>query len=172
MSAKQSYDRSGTGNRMSTGATEFIEIRQYTDGEVIFNAGEPSQCMYEIQHGQVEIYLNYGRPDQKLLSQLGKDAMFGEMGMLEGVPRSATAVAKGERVEISEITWPLLGKYFKTKPSKIVMMMQQISDRLRLANEQNNAARTTIELALKTADEQNNLGAVRRVLQRYVWDNQ
>ncbi len=157
---------------MSTGTTEFIEIRQYKDGDVIFNAGEPSQCMYEIQHGGVDIYLNYGRSDQKLLSQLGKDAMFGEMGMLEGVPRSATAVARGERVEISEITWPLLGKYFKTKPSKIVIMMQQLSDRLRIANEQNASAKNTIELALKTADEQNNVGAVRRVLQRYMWENQ
>ncbi len=62
--------------------TEFIEIRQYRAGDIIFNEGEPSACMYEIQLGEVDIYLNYGMPDQKLLSELEKDAIFGEMGML------------------------------------------------------------------------------------------
>ena len=64
--------------------------------EIIFNEGDKSDRMYDIRHGRVGIYANYGTKEEKLLTELTKDQFFGEMGIIEGYPRSATAVALGD----------------------------------------------------------------------------
>ena len=147
--------------------TDYINVREYAHGDIIFSQGDESHCMYEVKRGRVGIYLNYGTKEEKLLSELTEGAAFGEMGMVEGVPRSASAVCLEDRTQVAEITWPLLGKYFKTKPSHVVQIMQQTSDRLRRANERNEEARRAIEAAVAAAEEQDCI-KVRRILNKFL----
>jgi len=74
------------------------EYKSYKKGEIIFKQGDPADCMYDIRWGSVGIYLNYGTSDEKMLAQLRGDDIFGEMGLVDEAPRSATAVA-GFRLE-------------------------------------------------------------------------
>ena len=69
---------------------EFIRVRK---DEVIFRQGESSRCMYRIQSGRVGIFLDYGGAREKRLTELDAGRYFGEMGLLDDEPRSATAVA-------------------------------------------------------------------------------
>ena len=71
--------------------------------EIIFSEGDKSDCMYDIRQGRVGIYANYGTKEEKLLTELSKDQFFGEMGIIEGYPRSATAVAMGDVTELTVI---------------------------------------------------------------------
>ena len=71
--------------------------------EIIFNQGDKSDCMYDIRVGTVGIYANYGTKEEKLLTELTKDQFFGEMGIIEGYPRSATAVAMGDMTELTAL---------------------------------------------------------------------
>ena len=111
--------------------TVYKYLKDYNAGDVIFRAGSPSKCMYEVQKGKVGLFSDYGTPDQKMLAEVGPERFFGEMGMVEGLPRSATAVVTEDYTTVAEITWDLLGLYFKTKPAKVVQIMQQMGDRLR-----------------------------------------
>ena len=76
----------------------------YQKGEFIFKQGEYASCMYDICQGKVGIIANYGEDGEKTLTELGEGASFGEMGMLEGYPRSATAVALEDGTEVRVVT--------------------------------------------------------------------
>jgi CRP-like cAMP-binding protein len=67
-------------------------LRIYPRGAVIFNEGDEGNELFIIQRGSVKIIKN-GTPDDIVLAVLKAGAMFGEMGLLEQMPRSATACA-------------------------------------------------------------------------------
>src|SRR5512136_3075374 len=64
--------------------------REFPAGTVLFREGEPGREMYVIQEGKVNISKRAGEIE-KLLSALGPGEFFGEMSILSGAPRSATA---------------------------------------------------------------------------------
>jgi CRP/FNR family cyclic AMP-dependent transcriptional regulator len=64
--------------------------REFPAGMVLFRDGEPGREMFVIQRGRVEITVRAGAV-RKLLSTLGPGEFFGEMSILNGAPRSASA---------------------------------------------------------------------------------
>ena len=65
---------------------------------VIFRQGESASCAYLIQTGRVEIMTTRDGEDIHLTS-LRQDQIFGELALMDGAPRSATAVA-WDRTEV------------------------------------------------------------------------
>jgi len=63
--------------------------RRYKSGEILFREKEPPREIYLIKEGQVEILKG-----EKHIALLGEGDFLGEMGVIDGRPRSATAVAK------------------------------------------------------------------------------
>jgi len=106
------------------------ETVNYKAGTVIFREGEPGRCMYAIHWGQVGIYTDYGKPEQKLLGDLNAGQFFGEMGMIEDEPRSATAVAMTDTT-LEIINAEDLAELFEQNPPKVDMILQNLSHRLR-----------------------------------------
>ena len=99
--------------------------------EIIFREGDKSNCMYDIRNGTVGIYANYDTKDEKLLTELKKDQFFGEMGIIEGYPRSATAVAMGDMTELTVIAKEDFEDYCKRNPEKTILIMKNMSARIR-----------------------------------------
>ena len=100
-------------------------------GEVIFRQDDPSDCMYEIRSGRVGIYLDYEGENQKKIAELTADQFLGEMGMIEDVPRSATAVALSDGTALMKIDDAELGEYFLDRPEQLLQLMKQLSSRIR-----------------------------------------
>ena len=65
--------------------------REYHAGEVLFREGEPGDVMFVIQAGAVRITKEVGG-EEKTLAILGPGEFLGEMAILNGKPRTATAV--------------------------------------------------------------------------------
>jgi CRP-like cAMP-binding protein len=63
-------------------------------GEIIFSEGEPGDEMYVVLSGQVEISVQQ-ESKSIVLGQVDEGDFFGEMSLLEGMPRSGTAKAVG-----------------------------------------------------------------------------
>jgi CRP/FNR family transcriptional regulator, cyclic AMP receptor protein len=83
------------------------QLENYPEGTVIFEKGEPSRHVYVVRAGSVEIS-NPG-PDGKrqVQSTLAGGSIFGELGVLAGRARTATA----ETVEASDL-WVIEGEAF------------------------------------------------------------
>ncbi len=112
-----------------------MEEQRFGQDEIIFRAGDAANSMYEIRSGRVGVYAGYGTPEQKLLAELDEGQFFGEMAMIEALPRSATAVTLTGNVVLDVITWQTLGEYFRERPAKVVTIMQQMGDRIRRLTE-------------------------------------
>ena len=106
-------------------------VESYSKGTVIFKQGETGNCMYFVHGGTVGIYSNYGTDQQNKLTELYPVACFGEMGMIAGEVRSATAVADSNDTYVEIIRAEDLEELFKTGPVKIDMILRHLSYRLR-----------------------------------------
>ena len=123
-----------------------MSTKAFKKGGVIFKQVDASDCMYDILWGKVGIYANYGTPEEKLLTTLETEQFFGEMGMIEGVPRSATAVALTSDTKVFVITPESFQTYFQESPAKVLLIMQNMSRRLReLTGEYLEACRTVAD---------------------------
>ncbi len=69
-----------------------LHERTYLAGEVIFDEGEEGQALYVILRGRVLI-CRQGQPDAGRIAEIPAGAMFGELALLDGVPRTAQARA-------------------------------------------------------------------------------
>ena len=63
-------------------------VRAYSAGDVIFRQGDKAEELFVVQSGTVEIRLG-----NRLLDTLPERSIFGEMALIDGAPRSATAIA-------------------------------------------------------------------------------
>lgn len=106
-------------------------VESYPAGTVIFKEGEVGSCLYDIHWGKVGIFTGFGTPQEKLLAELYTNEFFGEMGMLDHAPRSATAVALEDSTTIEFIYAKDLDELLQKNPPKIHMILQHLSHRLR-----------------------------------------
>jgi len=75
---------------------KLVYIRQYADGETIFRTGDTSLGIYIITAGSVHIIREISGAQPKLIAELSAGEFFGEMGLIDDSPRSASAVAHGD----------------------------------------------------------------------------
>ena len=68
-------------------------IRRFRRGEVVFHLGDPGDALFLISSGAVKITLPSETGDEAILATLQPGEVFGELSLLDGAPRSATAVA-------------------------------------------------------------------------------
>ncbi|MFO1243422.1 MAG: cyclic nucleotide-binding domain-containing protein [Rickettsiales bacterium] len=66
----------------------------YRAGEIIFNEGDPSDVAFVILHGKVEIFNMLPDGTEKSVTILNEGKFFGEYGVMDSAPRSASARAK------------------------------------------------------------------------------
>ncbi len=105
-----------------------MERRSYKAGEVIFQTGEPSDFAYLIMTGSVEASLANGRT-----VLLKKGEVFGEMGLVDQRPRSATITAKEYTVCAAYNEAELLSS-IRDAPDEAILLIRALIDRLRQAN--------------------------------------
>lgn len=124
-----------------------ITLSQYEAGEVIIQENDFGETAYVIEQGQVEV--SKERDGQKVhLAYLGAGETFGEMGMIDEKPRSATVTAVTETV-VSEIRRDDFFSSLQTDPQVALTLLKVLFERLREAH--------ALILQLQTADPQHAL---------------
>lgn len=106
-------------------------VVRYKRGDTVFNEGEKGRTMYIVQSGLVRLYqqVDDGRHD---LGTLEKGDFFGEMSILEGRPRTVSAVVD-EDAELIEINQTVFDKMIRGNIEIAVRMLRKLSIRLREA---------------------------------------
>ena len=108
-----------------------MNIKTYRRGEVIFRQGDPGDSLYDIQSGRVEIIFDRGGPREQKLADLYTNQVFGELGLIDHAPRSATAVAMEDDTIVDVITEDTFLEFFEKNPAKMLVILQQMCSRLR-----------------------------------------
>ena len=104
----------------------------YSAGEAIFHQGDLGTEMYIIQEGEVHIIKNLAAGSH-ILSRLEKGDFFGEMAVLESLPRSADAIAMTD-VKAVVINGTRFDEMLRKNPEIAVRIIRKYSKRLRDAN--------------------------------------
>jgi CRP-like cAMP-binding protein len=105
----------------------------YTNGEVIAQQGEIGDCMYVVQRGRVEIVLEKPDGSETGLDVIKEGELFGEMAILEKLPRSATARAVGE-ARVLTVDRRTFLRRVKEDPTLALNILQSLSHRIRHMN--------------------------------------
>ncbi len=115
-----------------------IHSRSYLTGEYIFYQGDPGIGLYVIREGKVRIIRSDEDGNEIELAIFSKGDFFGELAMVDGEKRSASAVAKTD-VRAAVIFKPDLDEFIEKYPKKGINILFGISKiiatRLRLLNE-------------------------------------
>ena len=106
-----------------------MDRRTFDAGDIIFREGDVSDCAYLVVVGSVEVGLHDGRR-----KQIGQSEIFGEMGLIDRRPRSATVRALQYTVCAVYSEGELL-EAIRTQPDEAVAFIRALIARLREANE-------------------------------------
>jgi CRP-like cAMP-binding protein len=115
-------------------------LTHFEKGKVLFREGDRGEDMYIVQSGKVAIKKKL-QDGETTLAVLEKGDFFGEMAILERMPRSASAEVV-EDGDLIVIAGDMFGDMIKTNPEIAVRMLRKQSIRLRETLKQ-------LELALK-----------------------
>ena len=74
-----------------------MDRQTFKAGEVLFQQGDDATDAYLVESGAIEISVNKG-PDKQVLGVIEAGNLFGEMALINNLPRMATAIAASESV--------------------------------------------------------------------------
>lgn len=107
-----------------------LELELYTAGDRIFTIGDQGDHMYIIQSGQVGISTSPDPKSKDYVVVLGPGDAFGEMNLIDELPRSATAYVV-EDAEILALEKARLRQLIIDYPELSLGMLKSLSLRLR-----------------------------------------
>ena len=111
-----------------------LRRRSLLAGETLFFQGDPGHAVYILESGTVRIYVHAEDGQEVSVVLYGAGDLFGEMSLLDQLPRSATAVATEDAV-----LWVMSDEDFclhlRTSPQLALNVMLTLSTRLRETNE-------------------------------------
>jgi len=110
--------------------------RRFEPGEIIFHEGDPGEVVYLLKAGQVRIFvsgLDGSETSVMLIGQPGQ--VFGELAVIDGLPRSATAVSLNA-VSLYTLSREAFTRHAQRIPQFSLNFLQELSHRLRYNTQQ------------------------------------
>ncbi len=111
------------------------ERRALKENEVLFVKGETGSSLFVIERGTIEISVPLGGNKEKLrISHLHDGDFFGELSLIDGQPRTATATAVEETLLLQMKRQEFIS-FLLERPTVAIAMMSEIGKRLRETDE-------------------------------------
>ena len=108
-------------------------INEYDVADVIFEEGSTGRELYVVLDGKIDIVKDSGAIRTTIVT-LGKGEFFGEMAVIDGSSRSATAVAAAPKTKVMRINHARFVYLVSQQPAFALMIMDALSKRLRASN--------------------------------------
>lgn len=104
------------------------------DGDVLFRRGDPGQSFFFIVEGAIQISSEDSEGSVQVMNVLPADSVFGEIALLDDMPRTADAIARGPTLLFS-----IAGKDFRgimfAKGGTEDLLMRLLCERVRWIND-------------------------------------
>jgi uncharacterized membrane protein len=139
---------------------ERVDHKQLPKGAIVFNAGDPGAECYVVKSGKVEMFFRNDTGDRIVIETAGPGEFFGEISLLDGGPRTASAIVI-EDLDALVVDRGDLDELFRIKPHAAMDLLTATGKRLRTTANllRHTASRNvnveladTRSLALKIAD--------------------
>jgi hypothetical protein len=88
----------GLGEEELLGFVQDLPLEEHAAGEILLTEGEPSDSLLVVATGRVKVFVRQRSGRDGLLLELGEGAFLGEIGVLAGLPRTATATTAAPSV--------------------------------------------------------------------------
>lgn len=109
-------------------------LRRFKQGEVIVREGESGTSFFVILEGNARIVVSSSTGEEATVAHLGPGDCIGEFAVLDGLPRSATALATAATSAIC-VTREDFRDWLKERPEAALALLEELSLRLRRANQ-------------------------------------
>jgi len=106
--------------------SEAASLETYNPTDEIFTQNERATALYVIKYGSVRIHQRSSEGDSIEVATLGTGSHFGEMGFVDGEPRSASATAI-EKSDIVVFDYEKLGQILSRHPIVAVKFYQELA---------------------------------------------
>lgn len=116
------------------GVADLCHTVEYEAGEVIFREGDQGDRLFIVLSGEVQVWKNHGREDASLLSRYGAGRFFGEMALVDELPRSATSIA-GDISNLVYLTREDFRGLVRRYPEVALSVMRSLSAIVRESND-------------------------------------
>ena len=116
------------------GLRALLELEVRPAGSILFQKGEAGNAMYLIEGGRVRIHLRDDDGEEVTLAELAGGDFFGEMAILDGKPRSASATVT-ETARLAVLSREHFHEYVQRNPDLALEMLSAITVRLRHTDE-------------------------------------
>jgi len=108
-------------------------INEFDVGAIIFEEGSTGRELFVVLDGRIDIVKLDGAT-KTLTVTLGKGEFFGEMAVIDGSARSATAIAAAPNTRVMRINHARFVYLVSQQPAFALMVMDALSKRLRASN--------------------------------------
>ncbi len=113
---------------------EVCQEERFEKGEIVFKEGSSGDNFFIILEGSIEIFKNYDTPDRDLLAVYGKGQLFGEIALIDDLPRSATVITR-EPTRLLSISRDNFNRIISEASTLSISIMKSISAKIRDSNE-------------------------------------
>jgi len=113
---------------------EICKIVVFQPKDVIFYEGDDARRFFVILDGRVEVWKNFGQEDQDILAIRGPGDTFGEMALIDALPRSATLRASVKTLCLVQEKEDFQNLILKN-PNIALTLMRSVSGMVRQSNE-------------------------------------
>ena len=117
----------------------FCEMREMAEGTTVFIENMPGESLFLIKKGTIRISRMFAEGDEMTLIVLGPEDIFGEMAVIDSLPRAATArvAENAELISLNKSSLEKLCDDDATLGLKLVNnIIKVFSKRVREANEE------------------------------------
>ena len=109
-----------------------MKKRYFKKGAEIIKEGMLSDCAYIIESGSVQVSKILSNGEEQVIGVLEENDIFGEMSLIDSLPRSATVLAL-EDCTISVMTPEVFNSLSKRNPEALMPILKVLASRLRKA---------------------------------------
>jgi CRP-like cAMP-binding protein len=109
---------------------KFSTVTHFEPHQEIVRKGDPGVCLYGILSGRVRIYSTSPEGSEILLNVMGPGELWGEIALIDGSTRTASAAAM-EQVDLLRIHRDHFLPYVKANPDLLLGMLSLLCQRLR-----------------------------------------
>lgn len=111
-----------------------LETIQAPTGKALFNYGDPGDSLYIVRTGEVEIFFKNDTGERILLETARQGDFFGEISLLDGGPRTASAVVTSD-LDAVIVDRGDLDEFLRIRPGAAMDFLAATGRRLRETNQ-------------------------------------